>query len=102
MLRVGKDIKAHLAPTPCCELAATHRVRLPRANLASTTSRDGALTVSLGSLFQYFTTLCAKNFFLISNINILKIRELTPTHMWSKMEGHSISKLFKGEIILHL
>jgi len=34
------------------------------------TSRDGDSTTSLGSLFQCFTTLSVKKFFLISNLNL--------------------------------
>ena len=47
-----------------------HQTRLLRApsNLALNTSREGASTVSLGNLFQCFTTLMVKNFFLISNL----------------------------------
>jgi len=33
-------------------------------------SRDGASTTSLGNLFQCVTTLCVKNFFLTSNLNL--------------------------------
>ena len=31
---------------------------------------DGASTASLGNLFQCVTTLCVKNFLLISNLNL--------------------------------
>ena len=34
------------------------------------TSRDGASTTSLGNLFQCVTTLCVKNFLLISYLNL--------------------------------
>jgi len=37
----------------------------------SNTSGDGASTPSLGSLFQRFTTLSVKKFFLISSLNLL-------------------------------
>jgi len=38
--------------------------------MALNAARDGASTTSLGNLFQCFTTLCVKNFFLISNLNL--------------------------------
>uniref|UniRef100_A0A8D0EWZ9 GDNF family receptor alpha like n=1 Tax=Strix occidentalis caurina TaxID=311401 RepID=A0A8D0EWZ9_STROC len=41
------------------------------SNLALNTSREGASTTSLGNLFQCLTTLMLKNFFLISNLNLL-------------------------------
>ena len=49
-----------------------HQTRLPRAtsSLALNASRDGASTASLGNLFQCVTTLCVKNFLLISNLNL--------------------------------
>ena len=49
-----------------------HQTRLPRAtsSLALNASRDGASTTSLGNLFQCVTTLCVKNFLLISNLNL--------------------------------
>uniref|UniRef100_A0A8C2T4P3 BAG family molecular chaperone regulator 1 n=1 Tax=Coturnix japonica TaxID=93934 RepID=A0A8C2T4P3_COTJA len=45
---------------------------MPRApsNLVLNTSRDGASTTSLGSLFQGLTTLLVKNFPLTSNLNL--------------------------------
>ena len=48
------------------------QTRLPRAtsSLALNASRDGASTTSLGNLFQCITTLCVKNFLLISNLNL--------------------------------
>ena len=52
---------------------ANHQTRLPRAtsSLALDASRDGASTTSLGNPFQCDTTLCVKNFLLISNLNLL-------------------------------
>ena len=49
-----------------------HQTKLPRAtsSLALSASRDGASTTSLGNLFQCVTTLCVKNFLLISNLNL--------------------------------
>jgi len=43
---VGKDLKDHGAPTPCCELAAPHRLKLLRAPcvLALHSPRNGAPT----------------------------------------------------------
>jgi len=41
------------------------------SNLALKTFREGASTTSLGNLFQCLTTLTEKNFFLISNLNLL-------------------------------
>ena len=51
---------------------ATHQIRLPSSpsNLTLSTSRDGASTVSLGSLCQSLTTLWVKDFFLTSNLNL--------------------------------
>ena len=40
------------------------------STLSLSTSRNGDSTISLGSLFQYFTTLSEKKFFLISNLNL--------------------------------
>jgi len=40
------------------------------ANLAWNVSRDGASTTSLGNLGQGFTTLTAKNVFLVSSLNL--------------------------------
>jgi len=40
------------------------------SNLTSNVSRDRASTTSVGNLFQYFTTLIVKNFFLTSGLNL--------------------------------
>ena len=50
---------------------ANHQIRLPRAtsSLALNASSNGASTTFLGNLFQCVTTLCVKNFLLISNLN---------------------------------
>jgi len=50
-----------------------HQTRLLRApsNLALNPAREGAATASLGSLGQGLTALMVKNFFLISNLNLL-------------------------------
>jgi len=49
-----------------------HQTRLLRvpSNLALNAAREGTATASLGNLFQCFTTLMVKNFFLISNLNL--------------------------------
>ena len=66
-------------PPAMCRVA-NHQTRLPRAtsSLALNASRDGASTASLGNLFQCVTTLCLKNFLLISNLNLpcLSLRPL--------------------------
>ncbi|KAK4822133.1 LOW QUALITY PROTEIN: hypothetical protein QYF61_010256 [Mycteria americana] len=51
---------------------ALSNVRLLRApsNLSLNVSRDGASITSLGNLFQCFTILIVKNFFLISSLNL--------------------------------
>jgi len=41
------------------------------SNMALNTDREGAATASLGSQGQGLTTLRLKNFFLISNLNLL-------------------------------
>jgi len=46
------------------------RVLQAPSNLALNTAREGAATASLGNLFQHFTTLMVKNFFLIPNLNL--------------------------------
>jgi len=58
-------------PPAMCRVA-NHQTRLPRAtsSLALNASRDGASTTSLGNLFQCITTLCVKNLFLTSNLNL--------------------------------
>jgi len=50
-----------------------NQVRLLRApsNLTLNVSMDGASATSLGSLFQCFTTLIVKDFFVVSNLNLL-------------------------------
>jgi len=60
------------------------------------TSRDGASTTSLGSLFQCFTTLSVKKFFLISNLNLpwCNLRPfplLTTTSFQVAVEGDKVS-----------
>jgi len=44
---------------------------------------DGYSTISLGSLFQYITTLSEKNFFLISNLNL----------SWYKLRPFSLARI---------
>ena len=57
MALVGKDLKDHLVPTPCCGQLTPHHVRLPRAlsNLALNTTRDEASMAFLGGLSQCLT-----------------------------------------------
>ncbi|KAJ7421671.1 hypothetical protein WISP_41664 [Willisornis vidua] len=57
-----------------------HHPRLLQAlsNLALDTSRDGAVTASLGNLCQGLPTLTGKNFFLISNPTLLCQFEAIP------------------------
>jgi len=47
------------------------------SSLALNVSRDGASTTSLGNLFQCFTTLVGKNFFLISSLNLPSLSHVT-------------------------
>ena len=56
-------------PPAMCRVANL-QTRLPRAtsSVALNASRDGASTTSSGKLFPGVTTLCVKNFFLISNL----------------------------------
>lgn len=72
MVSVGKSLKDHLGPAPPAMGRATflHR-RLLKApsNMAVNTTTNGAFITSLGNLFQCFTTLNTKNFFLKSNVN---------------------------------
>ena len=46
------------------------RLDVALGSLVLNASRDGSSTTSLGNLFQCVTTLCVKNFFLISNLNL--------------------------------
>ena len=57
-------------PPAMCRVANL-QTRLPRAtsSVALNASRDGASTTSSGNLFQGVTTLCVKNFLLISILN---------------------------------
>jgi len=54
MVGVEKDLKAHLVPTSCHGLVATHQIRMPGApsNLALNASTDRPSTASQGSLLQ--------------------------------------------------
>jgi len=51
-----------------------HQTRLLRAPLALNPAREGAATASLGNPGQGLTTLIAKNFFLVSNLNLPSFR----------------------------
>lgn len=70
MVWVGRDLKAHLAPTPCHGQGHPPPDQVAQIHIQPglNTSRDGASTSSLGSLC--LTTLMEKNFFLISNLNL--------------------------------
>ena len=64
--------KGHLVQPPAMSRDIFTQTRLLRApsNLTFNVSRDGASTTFLGNLFQYFTTLQQKIFFLISSLNL--------------------------------
>ena len=72
MAWVEKDHSDHLVPTPCCVQVANQQTRLPRAtsSLALNACRERASTTPLGNLFQCTTTVRAKDFPLISNLNL--------------------------------
>jgi len=73
MVRVGKDLKDHLVPTPpAMSRDIFHQPGVLRApsSLALNPAREGASTASLGNLGQCFSTLMVKNFFLIPNLNL--------------------------------
>ena len=55
---------------PSTTMSAKPYPRVPYLHFFFNTSRDGDSTTSLGSLFQCFTTLSVKKFFLISNLNL--------------------------------
>ena len=60
-------------PTINLTLPSPPLSHVPKCHIYSllNTSRDGDSTTSLGSLFQGLITLSVKNFFLISNLNLL-------------------------------
>ena len=64
--------RGHLAQPPCSEQGhlPLDQVALSPSYLALNVSGDVASTTSLGSLFQCFTTLIVKEFFLISSLNL--------------------------------
>jgi len=66
-----------------------NQTRLLRAlsNLALNVSRDGASTASLGNLFQCFTTLIVKKFFLISSLSSL----LGDPGLWGAVQADQLS-----------
>ena len=72
MAWVENDHSDHCFNPPAIGRVTNHQTRLPRAtsSLALNVSRDGASTASVGILFQCVTTLCVKNFLLISNLNL--------------------------------
>ena len=77
----GPQWSSSFNPPAMCRVT-NHQTRLPRAtsSLALNASRDGASTATLGSLFQCITTLCVKNFLLISNLNLpcLSLKTIPP------------------------
>lgn len=68
MVCVGRDLGDLLIQI----LLTWAETRLPKSlfNLALNTSRDEPSATSLCNLFQYFTTLQIKNFFLTSNLKL--------------------------------
>ncbi|KAK4807110.1 hypothetical protein QYF61_018451 [Mycteria americana] len=66
------NFKGHLVQPPCNEQGHLQLDQVAQSpdKLTLTVSRDGASTTSLGNLFQCFTTLIVKNFFLISSLNL--------------------------------
>ena len=70
-------LKSHVVQFPCNEPTPNtySSIRLLRApsSLALDVSRDGTATTSLGTLFHYLTNLIVKNFFHISNLNLLSV-----------------------------
>jgi len=73
MIWVGRYIKDHLVHPPAMGRNPLHQTRVLQAlsNLALNTAREGAATGSLGNLGQGLTALTVKNFFLMSNLNLL-------------------------------
>jgi len=67
--------RGHLVQLPAVSRDIFNYTRLLRApsNLALNVSRDGDSTTSLGNIFQCFTTLIVKNFFLISSLNLASL-----------------------------
>jgi len=100
MAWVEKGCSDHVVSTPpaMCRVA-NHQTRLPRAtsSLALNASGDGASTTSLGNLFQCVTTICVKNFLLISNLNLpylsLKLFPLVLS-LSTFVNSHSLSCLY--------
>jgi len=71
-----------------------HQARLLKApsNLALNTAREGASTVSLGNLLQWLTTHRIKNFFLISNLNLLSFSLVDRVCFKFKKTFHNMSQ----------
>ena len=72
---IEKDHKDHRVSTPCYVQGCQP---LDQAAQSHIPSRDGASTASWGNPFQCVTTLCVKNFLLISNVKLpcLSLRPL--------------------------
>jgi len=58
MVWIGRDVEAHLVPTPAMGRDTSHQIGLLKApsSLALSTAGDGAPTASLGSLCHCLTT----------------------------------------------
>ena len=67
-----KPYRSPHSSSPATGRDPVHQPRLLKiaSSLALSTAREGAATVSLGSLGQGLTTLRVKNFFLISDLNL--------------------------------
>ena len=79
MVWVGKELKAHPAPTPATGTDTFHYSSLlqaPVSNLASNTARDGAATASLGNLCQRLSTLTGKNFCLRAQSPLCQVKAM--------------------------
>ena len=63
MVWVGRDLKAHAAPTPAIGRAAPHQLRLHRApsDLALSTSRDGVPQLLQGDLLFISLVMAAES-----------------------------------------
>lgn len=71
MVWFGKDLKYHIDPPPAMGrdiFCLTQVAPSPKVQPALDTSRyPGSATASLGTLFQYFTSLKVNNFFLLQD-----------------------------------
>ncbi|XP_051496399.1 vacuolar-sorting protein SNF8 isoform X2 [Apus apus] len=83
MVWVGRDLKAHLDPTPCMGRDTSHQPRLLQApsNLPFNTARDGAATASLGNLGQALTPLTGQNSFSAILLQMSKQLDMFKTNL---------------------